>query len=129
MVGVVFSLFVKVINFMIFNKYCVDIDPATKIGNGLRLPHLQGIVISRYSTIGENCTIFHQVTIGVNEIKDAKTAPVIGDNCYIGAGAKIIGNVIVEEGCIIGANAIVTKDVPKRSIVIGNNVIKENRRL
>lgn len=120
------SIIARVIAFIIFNKYCVDIDPVTKVGVGLRIPHLHNIVVSRYSIIWDNCTIFHQVTIGVNDIKDSKAAPVIGNNCYIGAGATIIGNVIIGENSIIGVNATVPKDIPNNSIVIGNNIIKEH---
>lgn len=124
--GGVLSIFARIITFIFFDKYCVDIDPVTKLGVGLRISHLHSIVVSRYSIIGDNCTIFHQVTIGVNDIKDSKAAPVIGNNCYIGAGATIIGNIIIGENSIIGANATVTKDIPNNSIVVGNNIIKEH---
>lgn len=93
------------------------------------LPHgLKGIFISKDAKIGKECVIFHQVTIGSNTAADSKGvgAPVIGDYCYIGAGAKIIGNVHVGNNCRIGANAVVTKDVPANSTVyIGNICVRE----
>lgn len=94
----------------------------TNIGGGLRLPHLMGIVISGDAVIGRNCTIFHEVTIGINEIKSTE-APIIGDNVFIGAGAKIIGKVQVGSNSRIGANAVITKDVPEGATVVGVNKI------
>lgn len=74
--------------------------------------------------IGENCTIYHQVTIGVNEKVSLNKAPVIGNNCYIGAGAKIIGNISIGNNCVIGANAIVTKNIADDMLVVGINKIR-----
>lgn len=91
------------------------------IGEGLCLPHgLSGIFVSVGATIGKNCTIFHQVTIGSNTLKDSKGlgAPTLGDNVYIGTGAKIIGNVKIGNNVRIGANAIITTDVPDNSTVV-----------
>ena len=90
-------------------------------------PHgLNGIIISRKCTIGENVTILHQVTIGT-KITTAKSisiedtlAPTIGNNVYIGAGAKIIGNITIGNNVLIGANAVVTKNIPDNYTVVGN---------
>ncbi len=82
-----------------------------------------GIVISGNASIGENCTIFHQVTIGVDEITDPGAAPVIGNNVIIGAGAKIIGGITIGDHVKIGANAVVTKDVPDGATVVNDNKI------
>ena len=70
--------------------------------------------------IGRNCVIFQQVTIGGNTLVDSKNvgAPVIGDNCYIGAGAKIIGNIKIGNNCRIGAGVVVTEDIPENSVVV-----------
>lgn len=90
------------------------------------LPHgLNGIVISRKSVIGKNATILHQVTIGtkITSIKSTSLedtlAPVIGDNVYIGAGAKIIGNIHIGNNVLIGANAVVTQNIPDDCTVVG----------
>ncbi len=94
------------------------------IGGGFRLPHLNGIYIHNNATIGENCIVYQQVTIGVNEHKNNfMAAPKIGNRVYIGAGAKIIGGIVVGDDVRIGANAVVTKNVPDGMTVIGYNKI------
>lgn len=81
------------------------------------LPHgLNGIIIAHYAHIGKNCTIFQQVTIAQGS---NKTAATIGDNCFIGAGARIIGNVIIGDNVKIGANAVVLSDIPSNSTAVG----------
>lgn len=111
--------------------YGIEIPIGTKIGAGLRLVHLNGIVIHKDAIIGKNCTIFHQVTIGANEHKnDYDKVPIIGDNVYIGVGAKIIGNIKIGNNVKIGANAVVTKDVDDNTTVVGFNkhvVVKSER--
>jgi len=85
------------------------IGPDTIIKGNLTLPHgLHGVFISRYAEIGENCWIYQNVTIG--EVK--KKAPVIGDNCLIGAGAVIIGGIKIGNQVKIGAGAVVSMDIP-----------------
>ncbi|MEG0970165.1 MAG: serine acetyltransferase, partial [Acidaminococcaceae bacterium] len=84
-------------------------------------PHgLNGIMVSRGATIGKRCVIFHQVTIGTNTLHDTKGygAPWIGNNVYIGTGAKIIGNVRIGNNVRIGANCVVVEDVPDNSTVV-----------
>ncbi len=84
-------------------------------------PHgVTGIFISSGAVIGKDCVIFHQVTIGSNTLNDSskKGAPVIGNNVYIGAGAKIIGSVKIGDNCRIGANCVVVKDVPNNTTVV-----------
>ncbi len=84
-------------------------------------PHgYHGIFISGEAVVGEGCVIFQQVTIGSDTLIDSKKfgAPTIGNNCYIGAGAKIIGNICIGANCRIGANAVVYKDVPANSTVV-----------
>lgn len=84
-------------------------------------PHgLNGIFISQGAQIGDNCVIFHQVTIGSNTIRESKNfgCPIIGENVYIGCGAKIIGGVHIGNNVRIGANCIVTQDVPDNATVV-----------
>lgn len=85
----------------------------------------KSIFVSGAARIGRNCVIFQQVTIGSNLLLDSKGmgAPVIGDNCYIGAGAKIVGGVTIGNGVRIGANSVVYKDVPDNSIVVSGQQI------
>jgi serine O-acetyltransferase len=85
------------------------------------MPHgLHGVFIAATSSIGKNCVIFHHVTIGANTLVDSNGvgAPTVGDNCYIGAGAKIVGKVTIGSNVRIGANCVVYKDVPDNSIVV-----------
>lgn len=132
MVKKILLFIIKILN-VLFVKipYGIEIPIETRIGKGLRLVHLNGIVIHKNAIIGENCTIFHQVTIGANEHKnDYNNVAIIGDNVYIGAGAKIIGNVNIGNNVKIGANAVVTKDVPDNTTVIGFNkqlIVKSER--
>lgn len=85
------------------------------------LPHgIRGVFVSRHASVGKNCVIFQQVTIGSNVLPDSPGlgAPVVGDECYIGAGAKIVGRVTVGARSRIGANAVVRESVPENGIVI-----------
>ena len=84
-------------------------------------PHgIHGIFISEGAKIGRGCTIFHQVTIGSNTLDGSKHqgAPVIGDNVFIGCGAKIIGGVHIGDNVCIGANCVITKDIPPNSTAV-----------
>lgn len=84
-------------------------------------PHgVQGIFISNTAKLGKDVVIFQQVTIGSNTLPDSghPGSPVIGDRVYIGAGAKIIGGITVGDGCRIGANAVVYKDMPPNSVAV-----------
>lgn len=84
-------------------------------------PHgMKSIFISGGAKFGEDCVIFQQVTVGSNTLADSKGvgAPRIGHRCYIGAGAKIVGNVLVGDDVRIGANAVVFRDVPSNSVVL-----------
>lgn len=84
-----------------------------------RLPHgLNGIIVSHNAIIGENCTIFHQVTIG----EGRGGAPTIGNNVLIGAGAKIVGGVHIGNNVKIGAGCVVAKDIPDDVTVVMNNI-------
>jgi len=116
---------VSILNF-VFNIIKVlfsiqlQISYKAKIGNKIRLPHVGfGVVISAKAIIGNNVTIYHLVTIGINEFKCNKNDAVcveIGDGCYLSTGAKIISSK-VGENSIIGPNAVVFKDIGKNSKV------------
>ena len=91
------------------------------------MSHLNGIFIHPNAVLGENCTIFQQVTIGVNEFRDNMKAPRLGNRVYVGAGAKLIGDICIGNNVRIGANAVVTKDVPPGMTVVGYNRMFKNR--
>jgi len=92
-----------------------EISLGTRIGGGLLLPHPNGIVIHPDATIGPNCLIFQQVTLGGGDL----AAPRIGGHVDIGAGAKILGPVSIGDHAKIGANAVVLKDVPAYATAVG----------
>ncbi len=106
--------------FLLFNSY---IPLSAKIGKDSIFAYgAIGVVLHANARIGEGCVIGQGVTIGAAEgfvSKEINKCPVIGDNCYIGAGAKIIGDIQVGDNCQIGASAVVLKDVPDNSIVVG----------
>lgn len=100
-------------------KLGVEINPLMIIGEGLCLPHPNGIILHGGAIIGKNCTILQQVTIGNNIAKGKDNLAVIGDNVTISAGAKIIGPCVIGNNVIIGANAVVVKDIPDNCVVGG----------
>ena len=84
------------------------------------LPHgLNGIVISKYAHVGKNCKIYHQVTITTKSVDGKFVSAVIGDNCTLGAKSTIIGGVTIGNNVVVGANAVVTHDVPDNCVVAG----------
>ena len=92
-----------------------DIPLTTRIGGGLLIPHPNGIVIHPDCTIGPNCLLFQQVTLGAS----ASGTPVIGGHVDLGAGAKILGQIRIGDNARIGANAVVTIDVPAGATAAG----------
>jgi len=120
----------KYILLKISTKYGCYIGQNTQIGLGIKFPHPTGIVIGEDVIIGNNCIIYQQVTLGGARIGDAKESnyPQIGDNVTIFAGAKIVGNVLVNDNSTIGANSVVLKDIPANSTCAGipSRVIKHN---
>ncbi len=97
------------------SKYSMWISPECKIGENIHFMHLDGITIGSGTKIGNNCTIYQQVTVG----KEKDKFPIIGDNVTIYAGAKIIGNVKIGDNAVVGANAVVIKDVPDNCVAVG----------
>jgi len=100
-------------------KLGISIHPSTEIGSGFYIGHFGGIVIHPLSVIGKNCNILHGVTIGQANRGRNKGYPVLGDNIYIGPGAKVFGAVKIGNNVAIGANCVVTRDVPENSVVVG----------
>lgn len=100
-------------------KFGISVPFTTEIGSGFYIGHFGGIVVNGHSKIGENCNISQGVTIGQANRGRNKGFPIIGDNVHIGPGAKIIGAIKVGNNVAIGANCVVTKDVPDNAVVVG----------
>ena len=90
----------------------IEIHPGAKIGKRLVIDHGMGVVIGETSEIGDDCLIYHGVTLGGTNSQPIKRHPTIGNRVIIGAGAKLIGNIRIGNEVKIGANAVVVKDVP-----------------
>jgi serine O-acetyltransferase len=109
---------VCILRYRFWSVVCgADIPLNCKISGGLLIPHPNGIVIHPEVKVGVNCLILQQVTIGVN--RNDKRPPRIGGHVDIGAGAKIIGNLTIGDHALIGANAVVVKDIEPYAIVAG----------
>ncbi|EGQ7964062.1 TPA: serine acetyltransferase [Vibrio vulnificus] len=105
----------------IFYVYNCEVSHTAKIHPTVRFGHPTGVIIGSNVTIGAGSVIYQQVTLGSNFKKGDNQMPVIGERCVIAAGAKVIGKVSIGDGSIVGANAVVTKDVPSSTVVIGAN--------
>lgn len=97
----------------------IEIHPAAVIGQGFFIDHGMGVVIGETAVIGNNVTMYHGVTLGGVSLEKGKRHPTIEDEVVIGAGAKILGNITIGSQSRIGANAVVVKDVPPDSVVVG----------
>ena len=104
----------------------IEIHPKAKIGENLFIDHGMGVVIGETSEIGNNVTIYHMVTLGgispsieSNEQRNVKRHPTLMDNVVVGSGAQILGPIVVGKNAKVGANAVVTKDVPENAVMVG----------
>jgi len=97
----------------------IEIHPGARIGRRFFIDHGMGVVIGETAEIGDDCTIYHGVTLGGTSWKEGKRHPTLKDNVVIGAGAKILGPITLGAGCRVGSNAVVLKDVPPGATVVG----------
>ena len=104
----------------------IEIHPRAKIGKNLFIDHGMGVVIGETSDIADNVTIYHMVTLGgispsinSNDQREIKRHPTLHDNVVVGSGAQILGPVVVVKNARIGANAVVTKNVPENAVMVG----------
>ena len=104
----------------------IEIHPGARIGKNLFIDHGMGVVIGETSEIGDNVTIYHMATLGgiapsinSNDQRNIKRHPTIGDEAVIGSGAQVLGPITVGRCAKIGANAVVTKDVPEKAVMVG----------
>ena len=104
----------------------IEIHPKAKIGKNLFIDHGMGVVIGETSDIGDNVTIYHMATLGgiapsinSNDQRNIKRHPTIEDEVVVGSGAQVLGPVTVGRCAKIGANAVITKDVPEKAVMVG----------
>ena len=108
----------------------IEIHPAAKIGKNLFIDHGMGVVIGETSDIGDNVTIYHNATLGgispsinSNDQREVKRHPTLQDNVVVGSGAQVLGPITVGKNAKIGANAVVTKNVPENAVMVGLSLI------
>lgn len=97
----------------------VEIHPGARLGPGFFIDHGAGVVIGEIAEIGTDVTIFHGVTLGGTSTARGKRHPTIGDRVTIGSGAKVLGAINIGHDSRVGANAVVVRDVPSNSVVVG----------
>ena len=121
-----FDLFARIVSQ--FSRFLtgIEIHPGAKIGKNLFIDHGMGVVIGETSEIGDNVTIYHMATLGgiapsinSNDQRNIKRHPTIEDDVVIGSGAQVLGPVTVGRCAKIGANAVITKDVPEKAVMVG----------
>ncbi|MEN9724780.1 MAG: Serine acetyltransferase [Pseudomonadota bacterium] len=97
----------------------IEIHPGATIGHRVFIDHGMGVVIGETAVIGNNCTLYHGVTLGGTSWNKGKRHPTLEEGVVIGAGAKVLGPIIVGKGAKIGSNAVVVKDVPAEATAVG----------
>ncbi|OQX44432.1 MAG: serine O-acetyltransferase, partial [Candidatus Sedimenticola endophacoides] len=97
----------------------IEIHPGARIGRRFFIDHGMGVVIGETAVIGDDCTLYHGVTLGGTSWQKGKRHPTLGNNVVVGAGAKVLGPIEIQDGARIGSNSVVVKDVPARTTVVG----------
>ena len=97
----------------------IEIHPGATLGKNFFIDHGMGVVIGETAEIGDCVTLYHGVTLGGTSLNKGKRHPTLGNNVVVGAGAKVLGAIVVGDNSRIGANAVVVKPVPENSVVVG----------
>ena len=97
----------------------IEIHPGAKIGRRFFIDHGMGVVIGETAEIGDDCTLYHGVTLGGTSWNKGKRHPTLADDVVIGAGAKVLGPIVIGKGARVGSNAVVTKSIPENATAIG----------
>lgn len=97
----------------------IEIHPGAVIGRRFFIDHGMGVVIGETAEVGDDVMLYHGVTLGGRTRDAGKRHPTLGDGVAVGAGAKILGPIIIGAGSVVGANAVVTKDAPEDSVLVG----------
>lgn len=101
----------------------IEIHPGAQLGKRLVIDHGVGCVIGETAIIGDDCVIFHGVTLGGMKFEPVKRHPTVGNNVLIGTGAKILGPITIGDNTKIGANAVVIKDLPPDSVIVAPQAV------
>lgn len=109
----------------LFYVYHCDISNMSKIDETVEFIHPISVVIGSRAIVEKNCVIYQDVTIGSDFYSDNQM-PYIKENTKIGAGAKLIGDIVIGRNCIVGANSVITKNIPDNSIAYGVNQFRKN---
>lgn len=112
-------LIARIISEKAKRKTGIEIHPGATIGKNLFIDHGMGVVIGETCIIGDNVTLFHGVTLGGTGKEKGKRHPTIGNNVFIGSGAKILGNITIGNNVKIGANSIILESIPDNVTVVG----------
>ena len=113
-----FSLLYKILFKFIQILTGIEMPCEVDVGKNFRIDHFGGIIISGFASFGDNCVLRDGVTVGLRRVEDP-VAPRVGNNVDIGTGAKLLGDIIIADNVVIGANAVVLEDVPPNSIAVG----------
>jgi serine O-acetyltransferase len=97
----------------------IEIHPGATVGRRFFIDHGAGVVIGETAIVGDDVLMYHQVTLGGTSLEKTKRHPTVGNNVLLGMGAKVLGNITIGDGARIGANAVVTRDVPSNTSVVG----------
>ncbi|MBO9539385.1 serine O-acetyltransferase [bacterium] len=97
----------------------IEIHPGARLGRRLFIDHGMGVVIGETAIVGDDCVIFHQVTLGGTGKDTGKRHPTLGNDVIVGAGAAVLGNIRVGDHSRVGANSVVLRDVPEHATVVG----------
>ena len=106
----------------------IEIHPGAVIGRRFFIDHGMGVVIGETAVIGDDVMLYHGVTLGGRQREGGKRHPTLGNGVAVGAGAKVLGPVAIGAGCVIGANAVVTKDAAADSVLVGVPATARSRR-
>lgn len=111
----------RLVRARLIKRYGIYVNGNVEIGAGLQLPHPNGIIIGSGVTIGENCRIYQQVTIGGKNIGDSDHGrmPKIGNDCVLFAGCKVLGDIELADGTVVGANSVLTHSTESNSVYAG----------
>lgn len=115
---ILFDPLYMILDFFVQVLWGIEIPRSAKVGPGLYIGHHGGITVSSIATIGRDCNLSQNITIGVSGAGQKRGAPTIGDNVYIAPGARLVGKITIGNNVKIGANAVIHKDLPDNAIAV-----------